>query len=96
MRKPAVFWRPECYQNPLVGVLKHRLLSPTPKVSNSVVLESLFPHHVHFYKFPGDADVASLGTPLFKPLPRPSLIYVDQVTPSHQVWVPPERKDDGE
>ena len=81
MRKPAVVWRPECYQNPLEGVLKHRLLSPTPKVSNSVGLGSPSPHHVYLHMFPGDADIAGLGTPLFKPLPRPSLIYVDQVTP---------------
>lgn len=81
MRKPAVVWRPECYQNPLEGVLKRRLLSPTPKVSNSVGLGSPSPHHVHLYTFSGDADIAGLGTPLFKSLPRPSLIYVDQVTP---------------
>lgn len=77
------------------GCVKTQIAEPHPKVSNSVVLESLFPTMCISISFQ-DADVASLGTPLFKPLPRPSLIHVDQVTPSHQVWVPPERKDDGE
>lgn len=50
------------YQTPLDGLLKHRLLGPIPRVSNSVgrgVQRNCIPN-----KFPGDAYTAGPGTTL--------------------------------
>lgn len=49
----SVVWRFSVHQNPLVGLLKHRLLSSTEFLSKSVMGQK-----IHISKFPGDTGAA--------------------------------------